>query len=195
MIPVVPQLEPTDFEARVGRKGADYLKIVPNPNSKQFANHAYWTEVLPDLMQLYNENCAYSGLRLTKKAKEASVDHYLSKVENPNEAYKWNNFRLCNCRINGWKGINQVVDPFTIQPDWFYLDFNDLEVKVQPHIDLITKAKLEIDIEILRLNDRSFVDYRAEWYIRYNSGEATFTIVEKDAYFVAFELKRQGMIV
>jgi hypothetical protein len=195
MIRVVLQIEPPDFDAKVRQKGANFLTGKPNPTAKEFQTHAYWTEAIPDLMKAYKENCAYSGLRLWTRSQEATVDHYLSKVKHPPKAYEWSNFRLCSRRINGWKSEHLVIDPFAIEDGWFYLDFNDLYVKVNDNLDLLLKAKLENDIKILRLNDNSFVDYRSEWYVRYRDGEATFQLLERDAYFVAYELRRQGLVV
>ena len=193
MIPVKFQLEPEDFHEKVRMKGRAFLQNSTPPIN--FQNHEQWTLAIPDMMRLYNENCAYSGLRLWAKSQEATVDHFLPKAKNPGLAYEWSNFRLCNRRINGWKGEKNVVDPFEIQSDWFYLDFDSLKVKVQDHIESNLKIELEKSIAILRLNDRSFVEYRSSWYMRYLDASATLELLQKDACFVAYELERQKILL
>ena len=195
MIPVMLQSEPDDFDAEIRVKGKAFLLRIPNPTTKEFIGHTYWTKALPDLMRLYRETCAYTGLRLWTKDQSATVDHYLPKADYPLVAYDWNNFRLCTRSVNGWKGRKIVVDPFKIQPDWFYLDFNDLEIKVQNHNDAPLRKQLEDDIKSLGLNNRSIVDYRFEWYINYCEQEATFRVLKRQAYIVAHELKRQGLLL
>lgn len=193
MIRISPQPEPTNFDTTVRQRGIRFLSHTPKPTYKDFLAHSYWTAALPDLMSQYQENCAYSGLRLWTKAQEATVDHYLPKVKNPEEAYEWTNFRLCNRSINGWKREHKVVDPLKIGTDWFYLDFNDFEVKVQPHINYKLRMSLERHINILGLNKNQFVNYRSEWFQRIIEGEANMSILTKDAYFIAYEIRRQNI--
>ena len=189
MMPVKFQPEPGDFEVRVRSVGANFLKKTLYPVN--FKNHEHWTLAIPDMMRLYNENCAYSGLRLWTKSQEATIDHFLPKAKNPHLAYEWSNFRLCNRRINGWKGEATVVDPFEIRPDWFCLDFDNMHVKIQDHVEINLKTELEKSIAILRLNDKDFVDYRWEWYAQYLNQNASIALLNKFASFVAYELKRQ----
>uniref|UniRef100_UPI0025F0CEDF hypothetical protein n=1 Tax=uncultured Thiocystis sp. TaxID=1202134 RepID=UPI0025F0CEDF len=83
---------------------------------------SYWTEAIDDLMQAYNEVCAYSCFRIHPVTGAASVDHMAPKSRAWDRVYEWNNYRLAAARLNARKNaFGDVLDPFEVQNGWFEL--------------------------------------------------------------------------
>lgn len=149
-------------------------------------------ECLPDLRTAYRHICAYCCLWLTM---DSSVDHYLPKSLYPNDAYEWNNYRLAHPKINGYKGDKTgLLDPFTIQPDSFILDFANCHVNANPAKSKATQDAVTHTIRELRLNfDDSLVQTRFKILQSYSKGQIDMGFLEGFYPFIAAELKRQGV--
>jgi len=124
------------------------------------------------------------------------VDHFIPKSEEPKLAYEWDNFRLACLKLNARKGKSlDVIDPFALPPDSFILDFPSLLIKPHPHLLEPLKARVIKTIDQLQLNqDDKCVEGRLEWLKPYCEEEHTFQHLQKKAPFIAYELKRQGLV-
>ena len=133
MIKVELKRKPSDFDSKVKTPGQRFLNEIKHPRGKQWNNKDFWVRVIPDMVTAYDGVCAYSSLWI--KPDQPTIDHYISRDENPNLAYEWNNFRLARWRINTRKRNHKdVLDPFEIGENWFVLEFTTFEVKPNPRL-------------------------------------------------------------
>jgi len=205
VIPVKKQKEPADFAAKVTRKALAFLARVPNPTKGDIDARPWWRNALDDLYKTYGEVCTYSGLWFQRDA--VSVDHFTPIgalwKDNPTAAYEWDNFRLASRSMNFEKGdYTDVVDPFTIKPFWFVIDFSSMNVKSGSDLSSEEKARVDATIKRLKLNDikKRYITFRRKLINEYcdkarkwkHTGQALEVLNEK-APFIAFELKRQGL--
>ncbi len=190
MIKVELQLKPADFDSKVKKPGQDFLSKVPRPRGKQWKNKDFWCDVIPDMMTAYKSICAYSSLWI--KPDQPTIDHYVSRDENPKLAYEWSNFRLARWRINTSKRNHKdVLDPFTIGENWFELDFPTFGIKPNPKLDNSEKEAVAKTIERLKLDNNDYRDAREAWF---NAFKHDISKLEEKAPFIASEMKRQGYI-
>jgi hypothetical protein len=205
MIPVAKKKKPEDFYKKVTRKAKAFLKKTPKPTKEQIDKKSYWSDVLDDLYEAYEQACAYSGLRFQREAVE--VDHFIPRnaiwKSNPMMAYEWCNFRLASRSMNREKWHYQdVVDPFKIDWGWFVIDFPSMVVKSGPGLDTSDKVRVEATIERLKLNDlkKRYIHYRrklirqyCESYRKWNKVGPGLDELQRRAPFIAYELKRQKL--
>ena len=159
MMPVQQQPEPADFGKRVRTLGKKFLDTNPNLNGKDaWKNKEYWRDEksFNDLCDAYNNLCAYTGIWIPIPPNGSrSVDHFIPKSIVPEQAYEWSNFRLTSQRMNTWKGIHQdILDPFQIDDNLFFLDFLLLEVKPNPRLSQELQSAILTTTERLKLNRR-----------------------------------------
>ncbi|MDM8526991.1 hypothetical protein QUF58_02160 [Anaerolineales bacterium HSG24] len=195
MISVQPQPEPEEFNKRVRTPGNRFLTETPAPTSNQWKGKDYWRRVLPEMRRGYKGICAYSAHWIPHSTGNHSVDHFVPKVQAPQLAYEWSNFRYVATRFNSRKGTRSILDPFTLAPNWFILDFTSLYIKPNP--DLLPEQKQAVadTIACLKLNeDDDLVAEREAWVYEYRIGEMSFSYVRKRAPFIAHELERQGLL-
>lgn len=195
MIPVKKQPEPENFDKLVRTPGLEFLKNVPNPTPMQWKIHAYWKKILKEMRKAYRGICAYSAHWIPADTGNPSIDHFKPKSLNPGLAYEWDNYRYASSKYNSLKGTKKILDPFTLKPDLFVLDFPSL--KVQPNKELLPRQKEAVKntIEILKFNkDETCKEARQTWLTDYCSGNITFKHLEDRAPFIAYELKRQGLV-
>lgn len=192
MIPVQLKAEPATFNNAVRQPGKAYLKKNPWPTSKDFHKNALWKNSAQDLYAAYSGICAYTCFYL---APYGSTDHFLPKSSHPNEAYEWNNYRLCSHRVNGYKSdSSDVIDPFVVQPGWFVLDVPSCLIKPGDGLPNIVKTQVEATIKRLRLNDDDyFVQERCDLMVDFASGEVSLAHLLKRYPFLAAEIARQGL--
>ncbi len=195
MIPISLQPEPQDFSARVREPGQRFLATTPHPTGKQWRNKEYWQNIIEDLYDAYNGVCAYSGEWIPCTTGDPTVDHYIPKSVNPQQAYEWNNFRLACLRFNRWKReFQDVVDPFTIEENSFQLLFPSLQVVPNPDFTNEEKEKISKTIRRLRLNGGLSIKARRRWIMPLSLGRITFDFVKEKAPFLAHEIERQGLV-
>ncbi len=193
MIPIEPKPEPPDFAERVRRPGTTFLEKVPHPNTKQWENKEYWRKSLPDMRKLYNMICAYSSHWISLGGH--SIDHFVPRASRPDLAYEWNNFRYVFSKFNARKGIQDILDPFQLEPDWFILDFDTFMVKPNPSLAPEQKAAVQHTIDTLKLSeDEDCIELRQDYVKWFRAGEITFALLERTAPFIAYELQRQGLV-
>jgi hypothetical protein len=195
MIPVEPYPEPGVFQTVVREPGRRFLLVKPHPVSIDWRGYEYWRLVLPHMRVGYCEVCSYSATWIPASVGCHSVDHFIPKSQNPTLAYEWTNYRYVSARFNARKGIKSIVDPFTLQPGCFVLDFKSFLIFPNATLDDMSREAITQTIEILRLNsDDDLVNERVIYFNEFISGEVTFTHLKKRAPFIAFEIERQGLL-
>lgn len=87
-----------------------------------------------------------------------------------------------------------IVDPFSVGPGWFVLDFPSCLVR--PGAGLSPQETQEVDTSInaLKLNDDdSLVQDRCDVMVMFAKGEVSLAFLEKRYPFLAAEVIRQGI--
>ena len=215
MIPVTPAPEPASFDRKVRQPGlraiAELAGEQPTPPrtagrpfkpvaasrgdipAKKFPK--YWCKMLGDLMESYHRICAYLGLRICGSTGVPSVDHAIAKSKQWDQVYEWSNYRLASSRINAYKGVACVLDPFEIGEGWFGLELIEFQVVSGRGLPDEVAGKVEDTIKRLRLNYPIYCETRAEYAEDYWNGEISFRHLMRHAPFVAKELQRQHRLL
>lgn len=153
----------------------------------------YWTEAIDDLMERYNQICAYSCFRIHPVTGGRSVDHMAPKSRTWNRVYEWDNYRLACSRLNARKrDFSNVLDPCEILDGWFQLELVGFQVIPNGRLNRKVRERIQETIERLGLDDfRHDRERDAENYWR---GEISLRILTEESPFVAKELRRQGRL-
>jgi hypothetical protein len=194
MLPVQPKPEPANFNRQVRTPGLAFLKTNPNPKSTEWK--AYWQHALPDMKSQYNEICSYCATWIPHSTGSHSIDHFMSKQRFPKLAYEWSNFRYVSSRFNSRKGTRVILDPFTLQPGTFIIDFTTLFIKPNSNIlNAREQQRAAETIRILRFNDDDeLVRERLQYYQDYIRHLITLDFLERRAPFISFEIRRQNLV-
>ena len=191
MIRIALKPEPTDFDVRVRQPGNAFLATTPNPNSRQWSKHNYWSRCSSQLYQAYGGICAYCGEWFSKTTSVISVDHFYPKSTHQEKAYEWDNYRLTTQVMNGYKGDKIVLDPFQIQIGDLTIDFPSCLIKPRKDMTPAEKSKAQSTIQILHLNDEDQANRRCEIVMEYISNNISRAFLESKYPFIASELNRQ----
>jgi len=199
LISVVAVPEPADFDRKVRVLGLNFLRRTTNPTCHQWKRNGYWRKSLGDLYDTYDGICAYCA-SWTKRAtnistpQDNSVDHFIPKSAEPSQAYEWSNFRLCRSRLNMRKDIHRdVLDPFTLNPGWFNLDFRTFLLVPNPTLTALDRKRVEATIDRLQLNDdNDYVNERIGAVRQYCLGKATLPLLLNRYPFIAVEMRAQN---
>ena len=188
MIKVSLQPEPRNFDTNVRQLGNRLLSRGIPTSSKGYKN--YWKKISHDLHRAYRGVCAYSCMYIMPPG---SVDHFLPKVQHPNLAYEWSNYRLSSPRVNQHKGDSlDVIDPFNVQEGWFVLDFPSCLVKASDDLPEVIFNQVENTIRVLKLNDDdTLVQERCDIMLEYSDGAVTIDFLSRRYPFLAQEIIRQ----
>jgi len=187
VIRVEPRAEPPSFDERVRRPG---LRALAEIKSKDLLPS--WRGCLDDLHAAYEGICAYSCLYIPRVVGSKTTDHFSAKASaDLNLAYEWSNYRLACGLMNSRKGTKVVIDPFTIDGNWFQLDLSTLAITSNPKLAARSRARVQHTIEELRLDDDECRQARADWYQPYVDGEITFSFLQRKCPFLAAEMVRQ----
>ena len=191
VIPVIERPEPVGFAATVRIPGQAFLRGVTHPTRDQFKKKSFWKDALPQLKTVYNNICAYSSCWVPNNC---SVDHFRPKSTHPHLAYEWSNYRLAHDRINSNKGDSaEVLDPFHIQLGWFVLDTATLWVRPEPTLPPNIGTAVQRSIDVLRLNDDTWVQMRFAVFQEYLDREIMLGFLQRYYPFIAAEVSRQGV--
>lgn len=216
MIHVDPAPEPAGFDESVRRPGLDALAELvgdkpsrrrPGPKRKPIAQRRedipsrefpqFWTEVRRDLSVAHRGICAYSAMRIAKGHPCGTVDHFIPVSASWQGAYEWSNFRLACAEANTWKGVHLLpFDPFALPDHLCALEFVFLQVIPGEAAQGEDVARVNHMINTqLRLNDRIFLQAREEYFEDYSAGRTDLGFLERNAPFMAMELRRQGRLL
>ena len=192
MIPVAPQNEYPGFDAQVRQPGAAFLLQCPNPSSKDFKKKNYWTRAAKEVHAAYAGVCAYTAMYLPE---QGSVDHFFPTSTHPQLAYEWSNYRLASGRVNTTKSNqSDIVDPFEVQDDWFFIDIPSCILKPNPNLEKPIRARIAGTINGLRLNsDDAYVQERCNILMEYAREEIALGFLTRRYPFLAKELARQAI--
>ncbi|MBK1643066.1 hypothetical protein CKO25_00025 [Thiocapsa imhoffii] len=153
----------------------------------------YWTNAIADLMQAYDEVCAYSCFRIHPVTGAASVDHMAPKSRAWDRVYEWDNYRLAAARLNARKNaFGDVLDPFEVQNGWFELELVGFQIIPAHGLTKDICKQVQNTIDRLRLND--FRSSREEDAVIYWERHISFARLMRESPFVAMELRRQGRL-
>jgi uncharacterized protein (TIGR02646 family) len=199
MIPVTPQPEPANFDAKVrqpgkrwvARQGLDPSQPVPSGTELK----PYWTECLPQLAELYGHVCAYVCLYIPKITGSPSVEHFVPKSRQLSLAYEWSNYRLVCAKMNSRKrDYSDVLDPFTLQAGTFVLNLQDGSISPSPGLSAALKQRAEATIDRLDLDDVECRQQRLEHFDAYKQGDVSEAYFKRRAPFVWVEAQRLGRL-
>lgn len=198
MIPVEPQPEPDVFDQLVRIPGKHFLRKLSGskPTYKQWKYQDHWKHIRFHLYKAYHGICAYSAHWIPCGSTVPNIDHFIPKSVEPELAYEWGNYRLAGSLVNALKRDWQdVLDPFTIEDNWFYLHFPSLMLHPNPELSSQLQQKIWATIDRLQLNDnQTFVEERSAWLEPYCRGKEDFSVLKKNAPFIAYELERQNLV-
>ncbi|MBL7796554.1 MAG: hypothetical protein JNJ90_08640 [Saprospiraceae bacterium] len=195
MMPVMLFQEPSIFDTTVRQRGLRFLQTTPEPDTQTWNKHAYWQAILPAMSELYKRICNYCSTWIPHSTGQHSIDHFLDKVGNPMLAYEWENYRYVSARFNSRKGVKRIVDPANLPLETFVLNFNNFFVEVNPVvIEKVISTLASETIKILKLNeDDELVTERMTYFFEYKNCDISFSYLQKQAPFIAYEINRQGL--
>lgn len=196
MIPVKVQPRPETFAQKVEGPGQRFLAKNPHPQGSEWKHHDYWKRAEKELYKAYSGICAYSCTWISRVTGGKTIEHFKPKSKYPQDAYKWENYRLVCLLLNARKGdFEDVLDPFTLLDGWFVIDFPSLMIFPGDHLSPTEAEQVNQTVKRLRLNeDEDCIGDREKWLQEYVTGEISFSHLEKKAPFLALELKRQELV-
>ena len=199
MIPVTPQPEPEDFDTEVRQKGLRWLAkhdidiTVALPPGTEL--RAYWQSCLKELHRRYGGVCAYLAVFFERTTGAGNVEHFHPKSLRPDLAYEWCNYRLACSAINSRKNnFTDVLDPFEVKDDWFYLELVSGHIFPNPQLPASLQQKIQATIDRLKLDHPDNNEMRAEHYQLYCEGKITSEYLKGYSPFVWKEADRQGLL-
>lgn len=192
LIRVTQQGEPATFNQNVRIPGNTFLlRLRRAPRREEWSQNSYWKSCITDLQAAYQDICAYTACWLPDSA---SVDHFVPKSAPAGRmlAYEWSNYRLASQKVNSRKGNLSVLDPFTVPDSWFVIDFASSMVRPSRSESVQTQALVNRTIDILGLNDRTWIRVRFTVLRQYSTQKVSFEYLKESYPFIARELERQG---
>jgi hypothetical protein len=184
VIPVVRAEEPPDFDARVRRRGADWLR----QNLGAHRPPDYWREFSNQIATAFNERCAYSAMWQSS----GTVDHFTSIDERIELAYEWSNYRWIAGWINSSKQSvpsDRLLDPFLVEAGWFRLTLPSLQLEITERVPVELREKAQFTIERLHLvHDERVIRQRRAWHEMYEKG-TPLTVLHEKAPLIALAIE------
>lgn len=97
--------------------------------------------------------------------------------------------------MNTAKGSQaDILDPFTLDDDWFYLDLPSCMLKANPKLEKPLRSRISNTINGLKLNkDDYYAQERCNILIEYATGEISLNFLARRYPFLAREITRQGL--
>lgn len=195
MIPVRRAPEPANFDADVRQPGIAWLKSHPKAMPSKFKS--FWTKCIPDLALAYNHICAYLAIYFDRPLGADSVDHFIPKSNSAigrQMTYEWDNYRLSCIGKNRKKGTKILpIDPFTMQPESFFIDFSDGRIYPNTLKPVVYQKKCQKIIDILKLDESDCRVMRKDYFDLYIHNHVDAAYMQSHAPFVWQEICRQGL--
>ena len=199
MIPVAPQPEPAGFDSKVRQKGQEWLRSRGLDGTArapaEVVLEPFWRACLPELHAAYSGVCAYLCIYLELVTGANTVDHFVAKSQAMGLAYEWSNYRLACSRMNSRKGaFEDVLDPFVIAHEMFYLELVSGAIYPNPSLDTASRRKAKATIDRLELDDYVCREMRARRFDDYRKGDVSAAYLGRCSPFVYSEAERQGLL-
>ncbi|NVJ03349.1 hypothetical protein HV824_35365 [Myxococcus sp. AM009] len=185
---------------RTGPRITRRAERIEDLKASDLRRHPYWTRALPVLHAAYGGICAYACFYIEPLC-GPTVDHFVAMVSTEHrQAYEWDNYRLACSRMNARKReFANVLDPCMVEDGWFVLNLGTF--KVEPAVGLApeVEARVRETIERLGLDSREYQHMCRRYFDSYWSPAVAHQPVplwslERDAPFLAREMRRQGRI-
>ena len=189
MIRIERKAEPSDFDAKVRRPGLSYLKGLPSGKKPNWSGHGYWRKAKDDMINAYGGICAYACCEITPSS-SAEIYHFHPKSRYRQEAYEWNNLRLCSSNINKKKHDHDVLDPFDVRDLTFGIVLATGRMVKLTKYDPAYEALCDKTVKVLGLNDHEYTRMRKDILDDYLRGEITISNLQKRNPFVYSEVLR-----
>ncbi|GHT19074.1 hypothetical protein FACS1894189_7650 [Planctomycetales bacterium] len=200
MIPVKIQPEPAGFDRDVRQRGVQWLNqrsislnAAPPDVSKL---PTYWRNYNEQLHAAYRGVCSYLAFYFEFISGASTTDHFIAKSRNARDAYEWDNYRLACLGANQRKNkYDDVLDPFTMQPETFHLNLVSGEIIVNPAIQNSEYKRIaEATIKRLDLNNPRHKQMRVVFFTDYIKKDISERYLQTHNPFVYCEAKRQGLL-
>ncbi len=124
-----------------------------------------------------------------------TVDHFVSRDEDPSLAYEWTNFRYAAAWINSSKSAlrsDQVLDPFEVGDGWFEIILPSCQMVLTDRCPPEFRDRAQTMLKRLKLGDgESVVSYRREWYRMYCEEGLPLEILARKAPLIARAVRKQ----
>jgi uncharacterized protein (TIGR02646 family) len=199
MIPISPQPEPPEFDARVRQPGIAWLRKKQLPLTGTVPSgielYPYWRTSIQNLHRAYQGVCAYICVYIEPVVGSSTVDHFLAKSQAIEHAYEWNNYRLACAKMNSYKGVvDTLLDPMFLASETFYIEFVTGRVYPNPSMSPSVLAQAEHTLNTLRLNDEECCTLRQRHLEDYIQQHIDSTFLRRYNPFVWYEAHRQGLL-
>ena len=189
MIRIERKAEPSDFDSKVRRPGLSYLKGLATGAKPKWSRHGYWRKAKGDMINAYGGICAYACCEISPSI-SAEIDHFHPKSRYRQEAYEWENLRLCSSHINKKKHDSDVLDPFTVRDRTFGIVLATGRMVKLRKYDPDYEALCDKTVKVLGLNGHEYVRMRNGILDEYLRGEITISNLQKRNPFVYSEVQR-----
>ena len=189
MIRIKRKGEPSDFDAKVRRPGLSYLKGLAAGKRPNWSRHGYWRKAKEDMINAYEGICAYACCEISPSS-SAEIDHLHPKSRYRQEAYEWDNLRLCSSNINKKKRDHDVLDPFDVRDRTFGIVLATGRMVKLKKYDPAYEALCDKTVKVLGLNEHEYTRMRTDILDDYLRGEITMSNLQKRNPFVYSEVQR-----
>lgn len=199
MIPVKPQPEPNGFDKDVRQKGHEWLQKngvgLNSATNSVGALPTYWRSYNRHLWESYDGICAYLSFHFAFVSGAGSTDHFIAKSANVGKAYDWDNYRLACLGANQRKNkYDDVLDPFTIPQDTFFLILDTGEIYVNKILLRQNKKVFDLaksTMDRLKLDSVHNREMRLGYIDAYINNDISEGYLMSRNPFVYYEMKRQ----
>lgn len=199
MIPVTPQPEPADFDENIRQKGLRWLaKKNIDLNSSVpdgFEFNTLWRNCLDAMYESYDRVCAYGGFYIERVTGAPTIEHFAPKSKVPRLAYEWGNYRMVCSLLNGRKSdYEDVLDPFTLPVETFYLNLASGAIYPNPGLDGSAQRAALATIKRLKLDGPECRKRRVEDFDGFLRDGLPAEYLKRRSPFVWYEANRQGLL-
>lgn len=180
----------------IKRKGPKRAKVAEKREDIPLEKFpTFWREATNDLLAAYGRICAYACLYIPPVTGSATVDHWAPKSRRWDRVYEWDNYRLACSIMNARKReFGDVIDPFEVTEGLFELDLVALKARPGPAA-LGREAEVVATITRLGLDGPDYKTALEDYYHEYIEKRIQLGHLERQAPFLARELRRQGKLL